>query len=406
MNKTRTRATQVYQRECDFLFVVGAILRVESDEAIRQHMIKSSRILGKNLALVCTKLDNDLGKGRTPRDFNASESESGEYSRLMILCSNVAEEIRLAEVNRKKLKKIARQTAALRINSLKFKQAVLTKLIAQSLVKIRISKTTSAMQRIYRESTHELNVLKVYCVSNTDYARHVSGYNETNLPYTLQVTGIPALRICALSLPSTDKFTAIRQHWQITVPALITKLEMWCQQSSMVRRMELRTIFEQPYQDSDKVIEHLIEALNKNLQDLVLHSIDSSRPRWIAKAQSIAVRWIKQGAKQYSTRCKHGGAGYGKKAAETISWNDELIESVEEDLRSPWDMLEAAAAQTTRRFIDDCIRLLDNVRTEAKDFSGADAASIRAFTKSLGSKKHAIFQFAGTIEKDILAMIS
>ena len=57
VNLVRVRTTENYMRSCDFIYLVAAIARVQTDKSIGQKMMTKMGYSGYNKTLVCTKID-------------------------------------------------------------------------------------------------------------------------------------------------------------------------------------------------------------------------------------------------------------------------------------------------------------------------------------------------------------
>ena len=114
------------------------------------------------------------------------------------------------------------------------------------MIKLRNKKVINAIRKRYRDITNDPHPLHVFCVSNSDYTQHRSGYNGHNVPMTLQTTGIPALRAFLLGLPASSKFSTLEHLCEGTLPEFISSLEMWSTQSVSKRKKELQKIVSRP----------------------------------------------------------------------------------------------------------------------------------------------------------------
>ena len=125
-----------------------------------------------------------------------------------------------------------------------YRQALITMKL-ELLIHMRNQKTTRVVQRKYREETKDPNPLQVFYVSNSHYRAHLEGFGTYDMPCSLEATGIPSVRSCALNLPSRDRFESIWKLWKINVPSAIARIQCWCSRSSMERRLDLRAIVAQ-----------------------------------------------------------------------------------------------------------------------------------------------------------------
>lgn len=57
MNKTRTKTTHEYIRECHSVYLVSPIARVQTDNLVHHRLLEFSKTFGTKKALICTKID-------------------------------------------------------------------------------------------------------------------------------------------------------------------------------------------------------------------------------------------------------------------------------------------------------------------------------------------------------------
>ena len=122
-----------------------------------------------------------------------------------------------------------------------YRQALIT-IKRELLIGLRNQKTNRVVQKKYREQTKDPNPLRVFYVSNSHYRAYLEGFGIHDMPCSLEATGIPSVRLCALSLPSRDRFKSVWNYWKIDVPKAITEIRCWCSRSKMERQLDLKDI--------------------------------------------------------------------------------------------------------------------------------------------------------------------
>ena len=116
----------------------------------------------------------------------------------------------------------------------------------ESLVTMRNEKVTGAMTKTYKAMTPDPCSLKIFEVSSTDYEKHLKGYDEGDIPLSLDVIGIAALRKMMSKLPAQGRSDVLRHHWQGNLVSLVGSLGSWSCQSATHRRLEIRKVLEKP----------------------------------------------------------------------------------------------------------------------------------------------------------------
>lgn len=111
---------------------------------------------------------------------------------------------------------------------------------------MRNKQTTDIMREKYKKATFDRAPLTVVCVSNHWYFHHLRGFNEDNIPCSMNATGIPVLRCECLALPASSRLNVLSHHVNSTLPGLLNSLDAWSTASTIKRREELRAIVAKP----------------------------------------------------------------------------------------------------------------------------------------------------------------
>ena len=118
--------------------------------------------------------------------------------------------------------------------------------MSDALVGIRNENVITAMREKYASLTGDARKLTMFCISNLHYGMHVEGYDEENIPISLELTGIPAVRIWASRFPVVSKLKALKQHCKFVLPGLINSIELWTDKSALENREDLRSKISKP----------------------------------------------------------------------------------------------------------------------------------------------------------------
>ena len=258
VNFARASASANNRRGCDFHFVVTQSHRAETERSVHEALETGFNQLGSKVALICTR-NEDIGHSATPQDMQASEEETqifnsinGVTKDLNLLTSRVKVEI-------SNLKGLEYYLAKDRLQALETCQIALAALRSECLIRMRNQKVTRNSQKSYQSQTSDQEGLQVYCVSNTQYRAHMEGYELHNMPASLDVVGIPAVRLSALALPSNDRFESVWNYWTLDMLEILAKIKGWCRRSAMPRQLDLRRIIEKEL----KVSQYMIIAFTK-----------------------------------------------------------------------------------------------------------------------------------------------
>ena len=111
---------------------------------------------------------------------------------------------------------------------------------------MRNRKIIKAAKEDYRRVTSGLAPPPVTCVSNLWYSMHIEGYDEYNIPCSMDATGIPALRRECLVLPALGQLNTLKHHLRSTLPGLLNTIDAWSNSSKLRRQKQARRMVEEP----------------------------------------------------------------------------------------------------------------------------------------------------------------
>ena len=103
------------------------------------------------------------------------------------------------------------------------------------------------MRQKYKTLTQDSTPLVVFTVSNSDYIKHMEGYELSNeIPISVQATGIPDVRYRLSQLPARSRLDTLKQYCHGTVEDMVGSLRNWAHQSTIERRVELQELVMKP----------------------------------------------------------------------------------------------------------------------------------------------------------------
>ncbi|KAL6720208.1 hypothetical protein ACLMJK_002129 [Lecanora helva] len=117
-NRIRVRVTNRYIRQCDFVFLVATIGRVQTDETFHQTLRKAYKSHDTEKAVVLTKID-DMPLSTKPRALGASQEAIAKYDQISRASKvTIAEKSRLTNLLKKR-SRIEKTATMSRIRELK-----------------------------------------------------------------------------------------------------------------------------------------------------------------------------------------------------------------------------------------------------------------------------------------------
>ncbi|MCJ1294120.1 hypothetical protein MMC34_005677 [Xylographa carneopallida] len=229
VNRTRVKLTQLYIRDCDFIFLVAKVSRVQTDSNTSNRLYYGvRRALGPRKALICTCADlgshnqiwvsqltsKEMDEFTKPRDLAASPIDKQQYDRILSSWTSLNNEIKRFSDSMTGFHGQTRAEALDERQLLKLKKKALHVMKLGVLIKMRNKKITAAMQKKYESTTKKKVPLRVICVLNEHYALHQTGYTEDLIPCSIEIVGISDVCLCALMLPSAHKMKTLQEYYQ------------------------------------------------------------------------------------------------------------------------------------------------------------------------------------------------
>jgi hypothetical protein len=252
VNYFRVENAARYLQSCNTTIVVGKIDRLQDNVAFRQqYMDAYRRRRSGSVILVATRSD-DLNdeNGSTLILDTATETLLATINEKLIdvekdigLTSN-----KMAENKINKKPKANKPLKETRKKLMKRKNA-LEKQRKGIRIALRSKQVSRTINLNYRADTGDDSGASVFCVSNRMYMRHLRGYdmdNEQSIPtMTLEETQIPALISHIFALPSKGKIAELDHFVRVTVPMLLSVIQMSCSTSTLARVKHLTDIVQQ-----------------------------------------------------------------------------------------------------------------------------------------------------------------
>lgn len=111
------------------------------------------------------------------------------------------------------------------------------------LIDCRNRQVSSVISSNYRSDTGDDAGAAVYCVSNRMYMRHLRGYDKTDTlsvpTMTIEQTQIPAICSHIYVLPSKGRTASLDHHVRVTIPTLLSIVQMSCSTTTLARANHL-----------------------------------------------------------------------------------------------------------------------------------------------------------------------
>jgi hypothetical protein len=219
ISRVRVKASMNYMRSSDYLWIVVPVMRCISDTGVDSILYEFGERFKGRLAMICTKIDDSMRSG----------SFKDQYPHAARKLDRIEKCLREAQMN-------GNRPDEENFANLRLKFMVHTR--SQEIAK-----------EIYEKKSDYFNKGgedPVFFVSNEHYT-WLKGYRESGTEQVLPqldaaMTGIPALRRYALSIPARDLWLTLMAHIQHTSIACMKSIAIWAARTSVDHGAELRKI--------------------------------------------------------------------------------------------------------------------------------------------------------------------
>lgn len=349
-------------QEADVIMVVGSIERVSASRTILDSLRWAFKRRGaEGVIMVCTKCDtgltNDVGT-----EFNKEEqSRVQEIEKEAKAVDQKINNTYQRKVYETEIVNIRRYDEEL--IALKRTQRGLENERYQIRVAARNRTATQMLKDEYRKRISKGAELPVFCVSNTEYDKYLSGYDIEDPPrLSLELTGIPALRNHIQSLPLKGRFNTLDYHLNTSWDNVLKTLELFCTQS----KSEQKTQIVDTCAASRKAAVEYVEKHWKRLCALELSTLRvnliQAETSWITHGLRKLDEWEKNIPNlSHAATVRHHGQ-YRHKKIGNQRWNTDLLRSVETSIKPimyqlssdfSYKLLNDVTAQGTIQIIEE-----------------------------------------------------
>ncbi|KAF2651016.1 hypothetical protein K491DRAFT_682506 [Lophiostoma macrostomum CBS 122681] len=351
-------------QDADVIAVVGNIERVEASAVIQQELRWAFKRRGpEGVIMICTKCDagltNDVGT-----DF-----EQEEIARM----DEIAKETTLViqQINHNFQEKRAEKTDISKIRNLDVDQARLKqrqRALENETYQIRVAARNRTASNLLKEKYKRMTKgasLPVFCISNTEYDKYLSGYEADDPPrLTLELTGIPALRSYIQSLPAKGRFATLEHHLTTSWDTLLTTLELYCKVSKSQQKSQITARCASARKAASSIIEKDFNGPTELELNKIRADLQNMEGHWITESIKKLEEWESITAATHAAIVRH----YVSEASfrPTLVFTYKLLGGI---------------AQGVSCKIEDVIQNLQNDPTI--DISGSAAI----FIESLGQRK-------------------
>ena len=330
-NLTVVENTTNYLKDADSILVFASIKRVSKDTALDQ-ALRDCIVLGKmqSICLVITMIDSKEPFSSYERDgLDQSDLDALEAKEEGIAAVNFqirdVEALKRMETNNDRFRALDVQ-----LEALARKVLVANAELKQLVVEIHCNAVRASLKDKLKKLTknNAAPELKVLFISNTQYQKHVSGYDALDLPaLDVQATGIPALRQLLYGIPARGKLETMKMIAKHRVPQAIKGISGILNKSTLERKEEVRQEVEQHMYLFDALVPGLVKSILRSFRKQISAEVNKNDEKWTERGEKLAKTWEKNvKPATFGAFCRKGGFWRMPRTKNMISWNGSICD--------------------------------------------------------------------------------
>lgn len=338
--------------------VVAKISRVKSEDSSVRSVAEGFFIRGHGRTmLVCTYIDQ---LGNTCEITNYSQRQRNKHGVLLDELQELEKKSEALSAKYRKSNRAERNDMFDDVEETQFKLSEAKVKEQVYRIMTRNQAITKDLQEKYSEYTKDPYKLPVFCISNTAYEKHQTGYSKRDPPVLdLQGTGLPALRRYLKLTPAQGRFNDIRFVVNQQLPSLLASFELWCAKTHMKRKKEIEDIVTEPQSTYIPIIEGFFNRLITHVEQHILLIIKHKDEAWTEKAKVLSSKWARESTATYLGLLRKDGYRKATKVKHRIDWNEELIAIMAADLQQGFKDLVELCKDLEHPFMVDLRELID-----------------------------------------------
>ncbi|KAI9172534.1 Nuclear GTPase SLIP-GC [Paramyrothecium foliicola] len=210
--------------------------------------------------------------------------------------------------------------------------------------------------------------LHVHCVSNVIYWEHRNKPKSQAMPY-LTLCGILEIREHCMSLVSESRYHAAEHYMKNDIPALLGDTKLWVQSGSGSMSAEKKTKIretlsfveirlKQELCGHGSELKGLARSLKQRFNETIYSPNRDQILAWCEAATEASGDWTTWHHSSYSAFCSNRGSHTTSKIGKR-DWNEEIIESMVNDLSPMWVELCSAFEEQNEHLTNTATELID-----------------------------------------------
>ncbi|KAF2478604.1 hypothetical protein BDY17DRAFT_328139 [Neohortaea acidophila] len=373
-NHTVVQKTKDYLKEAGTIFVFTTPTRVKNNPDLDKNLTECIH-LGKmqSTYLIVTNIDGKTSFKQTDL-ANLRAEDRAQYQDAEDRLHNLKHEhIRLMEA--KKSESDFDEYKALEARgdevALEIKQAEMK--IQQVAVEIRNRSIELMVKNKFRELEGSKNApdLKVIFTSNSEYQKHLTGYDENSLPILdREATGIPKVQDVLYRVPAIGKTHTLGRFIDVHLPGVFNGIIGTLTKSSLERKSEVATLIRNHFDEVEAIVGRILAELNSSYQDHIRGAFLANHAKWVAAIQAKLEGWSTYKAATFTAFCRRKGVWKALKDEPFSNWNYEIQEVYRAKLNGGFNLVDADLDATESGLINSINTLFQDLERKLEACEG------------------------------------
>lgn len=219
------------------------------------------------------------------------------------------------------------------------------------LVRMRNDDVRKALIADYADRIFDHRDLKVFFVSNTEYAKHKKEVEPCSVELSIENTGIPALRSFALTLAARRLEGAVQLCVSSHAPGFLAMVTMWCTKTSVQRPETLVKMVAAPRQEIPDIVKTCRDSIFDEIQHGVIHKMKSELSWFRKEALSQHAKYKCWHHSTYAAWVRNHGV-YQTPRQPFCSWNEDFLKPVKKTSQDAWIQF----GDSKKRHFEKCLK--------------------------------------------------